>query len=351
VLAERFQIPVTTTLMGKGAFDENHPLALGMLGMHGTAYANFAVTDCDLLIAIGARFDDRVTGKLDTFAPRAKVIHFEIDPAEVGKNRRPEVVVLGDVGLSLAQLVQQSHDYSAELKTSPWLAQIDEWKVRYPLTVPPKEGEIYPQEVLLAVRDLAGQAIITTDVGQHQMWAAQYLRNGPRCWISSAGLGTMGFGMPAALGAQVAFPNRKVVCIAGDASILMNIQELGTLAQYSLPVKVVIVNNQWQGMVRQWQESFYDERYSASDMLNGMPDFSALARAFGVDGVKITERDDLHSKLGEALESPRPTLIDVHVRRGENCYPMVPPGASNAQMVGLPSQPEMANDAMRTCPA
>lgn len=344
VLAERFQIPVTTTLMGKGAFDENHPLALGMLGMHGTAYANFAVTDCDLLIAVGARFDDRVTGKLDTFAPKAKVIHFEIDPAEVGKNRRPDVVVLGDLGLSLAQLVDQSLQHSSELTTSSWLEQIKTWKTLYPLTIPAKEGAIFPQEVLLAVRDLASDAIITTDVGQHQMWAAQYLRNGPRCWISSAGLGTMGFGMPAALGAQVAFPDQKVVCIAGDASILMNIQELGTLAQYSLPVKVVIVNNHWQGMVRQWQESFYDERYSASDMLKGMPDFSALAKAFGVDGVKITERDDLHSKLSEAFESPRPTLIDVHVRRGENCYPMVPPGASNAQMVGLPSHPELAQD-------
>ena len=245
VLAERFQIPVTTTLMGKGAFDENHSLALGMLGMHGTAYANFAVTDCDLLIAVGARFDDRVTGKLDTFAPKAKVIHFEIDPAEVGKNRRPDVVVLGDLGLSLAQLVDQSRPHSAELKTSSWLEQIKTWKTLYPLTIPAKEGAIFPQEVLLAVRDLASDAIITTDVGQHQMWAAQYLRNGPRCWISSAGLGTMGFGMPAALGAQVAFPDQKVVCIAGDASILMNIQELGTLAQYSLPVKVVIVNNHW----------------------------------------------------------------------------------------------------------
>ena len=181
--------------------------------------------------------------------------------------------------------------------TSSWLEQINTWKKLYPLTIPAKEGAIFPQEVLLAVRDLASDAIITTYVGQHQMWAAQYLRNWPRCWISSAGLGTMGFGMPAALGAQVAFPDQKVVCIAGDASILMNIQELGILAQYSLPVKVVIVNNHWQGMVRQLQESFYDERYSASDMLNGMPDFSALARAFGVDGVKITERDDLHSKL------------------------------------------------------
>ena len=179
---------------------------------------------------------------------------------------------------------------------------------------------------------------MTTDVGQHQMWAAQYLRNGPRGWISSAGLGTMGYGMPAAMGAQVACPSRQVVCIAGDASILMNIQELGTIASYNLPVKVVIVNNQWQGMVRQWQESFYDERYSSSDMLRGMPDFIALAKAFGVNGVKITERGSLHQDLEAALNSPEPMLIDVHVRRGENCYPMVPPGKSNAEMVGLPAQ-------------
>ena len=337
LLAERYQIPVTTTLMGKGAFDENDRLSVGMLGMHGTAFANFAVTDCDLLIAVGARFDDRVTGKLDTFAPKAKVVHFEIDPAEIGKTRRPDVAVLGDLGLSLTRLVALSLQRSAEPRTAAWLQTIADWKQRYPLTVPPTEGPIYPQEVLMAVRDLAPQAIVTTDVGQHQMWAAQYLRNGPRGWISSAGLGTMGFGMPAAMGAQVACPDRQVVCIAGDASILMNIQELGTLAAYRLPVKVVIVNNHWQGMVRQWQESFYEERYSSSDMLNGMPDFIALARSFGVDGVKITERDDLQRDLAAALQAPGPMLIDVHVRRGENCYPMVPPGKSNAEMVGLPA--------------
>jgi acetolactate synthase-1/2/3 large subunit len=203
--------------------------------------------------------------------------------------------------------------------------------------------------VVLALRELAPDAYYTTDVGQHQMWAAQYLNNSPRHWISSAGLGTMGFGMPAAMGVQTAFPDQQVICVAGDASILMNIQELGTLAQYHLPVKVVVLNNGWQGMVRQWQESFYDERYSASDMTAGMPNFEALAEAFGVRGIRITERSQLHQQLQQALDHPGPVFIDVQVRRNENCYPMVPPGASNAQMVGLPSHPELAIATTRQC--
>ena len=334
-IANRYQIPVTTTLMGKGAFDERDPLSVGMLGMHGTAYANFAVTECDLLIAIGARFDDRVTGKLDTFAPKAKVIHFEIDPAEINKNRVVEVSVLGDVGISLVKLLDLSNQRKTNPRTSQWLNKIKNWKNNFPLITPPKEGEIYPQEVLIALRDLAQDAYITTDVGQHQMWAAQYLLNGPRQWISSAGLGTMGFGMPAAMGVKVALPKEKVICIAGDASILMNIQELGTIAQYKLNLKVIIINNHWQGMVRQWQESFYDERYSASNMSVGEPDFISLSKAFGIEGIVISERENLIPQLQKALENEGPVLVNVNVRKGENCYPMVPPGKSNAQMVGI----------------
>ena len=333
-LANNYQIPVTTTLMGKGVFDERDDLSVGMLGMHGTAYANFAVTECDLLIAVGARFDDRVTGKLDTFAPSAKVIHIDIDPAEVNKNRRVDVAIVSDVAKALSKINEKSFINKTSCNTKNWLEKINFWKNKHPLFVPPEEGEIYPQEVLLKVRDFSPEAFITTDVGQHQMWAAQYLRNAPRRWISSAGLGTMGFGLPAAMGVKAALPNEEVICIAGDASVLMNIQELGTLSQYGLNIKLVIINNRWQGMVRQWQESFYDERYSSSDMSCGEPDFVKLAESFGVKGFLISERKQLLNEFKSALDFDGPALINVRVRRGENCYPMVPPGKSNAQMVG-----------------
>ncbi|MEN9495194.1 MAG: hypothetical protein RLZZ137_234, partial [Cyanobacteriota bacterium] len=237
-LAERFRLPVTTTLMGKGAFDEQHPLAVGMLGMHGTAYANFAVTECDLLIAAGARFDDRVTGRLDGFAPRAQVIHIDIDAAEMGKTRLPDVAVVADVKQALEALLSSSSGETSGGRTDAWLERISTWKQHYPLVVPAPEGQIAPQEVVSLLQELAPRAYVTTDVGQHQMWAAQFLHTGPRRWISSAGLGTMGYGMPAAMGVQTAFPDEQVICVAGDASILMNIQELGTLSQYQLPVKV-----------------------------------------------------------------------------------------------------------------
>jgi len=340
-LAEFFQIPVTTTLMGIGAFDEHHPLSLGMLGMHGTAYANFAVTDCDLLICVGARFDDRVTGKLDEFASRAKVIHIDIDPAEVGKNRVPEVPIVGDVRKVLIDLLRRSKQAgvkSTPNQTTEWLNLINRWREEYPLVVPQHPDSISPQEVIVEVGRQAPHAFYTTDVGQHQMWSAQFLKNGPRRWISSAGLGTMGFGLPAAIGAKVAFPDEQVVCISGDASFQMCLQELGTASQYGINVKTIIVNNGWQGMVRQWQQAFHGERYSCSNMEVGMPDIELLAKAYGIKGIVVTEREQLKDAIAEMLAYNGPVILDVHVTKDENCYPMVAPGKSNAQMIGLPKQ-------------
>ncbi|MFN4279758.1 biosynthetic-type acetolactate synthase large subunit [Thermosynechococcus sp.] len=339
-LAELFQIPVTTTLMGKGAFPESHPLSVGMLGMHGTAYANFAVSECDLLIAVGARFDDRVTGKLDEFAARAKVIHIDIDPAEVGKNRVPDVPIVGSVKPVLQQLLKHIEESGEAVApaTQAWLERIKVWKEDYPLVVPQPSGELSPQEVIVAFGRHAPDAYYTTDVGQHQMWAAQFLKNGPRRWISSAGLGTMGFGMPAAMGVKVAFPDQQVICISGDASFQMNSQELATLAQYGIAVKTVIINNFWQGMVRQWQQAFYEERYSHSNMAKGMPDFVKLAEAYGVKGLRVSDRHDLDAIVQEVLAHDGPVLLDAHVTRDENCYPMVAPGKPNSQMLGLPER-------------
>ena len=337
-LAELFDIPVTTTLMGIGAFDEHHPLALGMLGMHGTAYANFAVSDCDLLICVGARFDDRVTGKLDEFASRAKVIHIDIDPAEVGKNRIPEVPIVGDVRNVLVDLLRRCKETGVKAtpnQNQEWLNLVNRWRDEYPLIVPHHPDSISPQEVMVEVSSQAPQAFYTTDVGQHQMWAAQFLKNGPRRWISSAGLGTMGFGLPAAMGAKVAFPDEEVICISGDASFQMCLQELGTLAQYGINVKTIIINNGWQGMVRQWQQAFYGERYSCSNMEVGMPDVELLAKAYGIKGMVISDRSQLKDAIAEMLAHKGPVILNVHVTRDENCYPMVVPGKSNAQMVGL----------------
>ncbi|MFN3927065.1 MAG: biosynthetic-type acetolactate synthase large subunit [Pseudanabaenaceae cyanobacterium] len=335
-LADRFQIPVTTTLMGKGIYDENHPLSVGMLGMHGTAYANFAVQNCDLLIAVGARFDDRVTGKLEKFAPHARVIHIDIDPAEVGKNRKPEVPIVGDVKQVL-QAILSATTYEENILTREWLEQIREWREDYPLEVPSYAGVIAPQQVIAEFGRQAPDAFYTTDVGQHQMWAAQFLPCRPRRWISSAGLGTMGYGVPAAMGVKVAMPDAQVICISGDASFQMNMQELGTIAQYKLNVKVAIINNLWQGMVRQWQESFYDERYSSSNMEIGMPDFVKLSEAFGLKGMMIDRPEDVKEAVTEIIRSEVPVIADFKVKKDENCYPMVPPGASNSEMVGLPT--------------
>lgn len=340
-LAELFNIPVTTTLMGIGAFDEHHPLALGMLGMHGTAYANFAVTDCDLLICVGARFDDRVTGKLDEFASRAKVIHIDIDPAEVGKNRVPEVPIVGDVRNVLIDLLRrckQTGVTGTPNQTQEWLNLVNRWREEYPLVVPHYADSMSPQEVIVEIGSQAPHAYYTTDVGQHQMWSAQFLKNGPRRWISSAGLGTMGFGLPAAMGAKVAFPDEEVICISGDASFQMCLQELGTLAQYGINVKTVILNNGWQGMVRQWQQAFYGERYSCSNMEVGMPDIEFLAKAYGIKGMVIRNSEELKDAIAEMIAHNGPVIVDARVTKDENCYPMVAPGKNNAQMVGLPKQ-------------
>jgi acetolactate synthase I/II/III large subunit len=349
-LAELFQIPVTTTLMGKGAFNEVHPLSVGMLGMHGTAYANWAVTDCDLLIAVGVRFDDRVTGKLEEFACNAKVIHMDIDPAEVGKNRTPEVPIVGDVKHVLVNLLQRAGELGLgnnATQTQPWLETIDGWRTDNPLVAPSYAGLLAPQEVVVECRRQAPDAYYTTDVGQHQMWAAQFLNNLPRHWISSAGLGTMGFGVPAAMGVQMALPHEQVICISGDASFQMNLQELGTLKQYGLNVKIVIINNGWQGMVRQWQEAFYEENYSSSEMAPSMPDFMLLAQAYGIKGITVDSREGLPAAIAAMLAHDGPVLLDAQVKRDENCYPMVPNGKSNAEMVGL-AKPKRAAAVMPT---
>ncbi|MEL6352151.1 MAG: biosynthetic-type acetolactate synthase large subunit [Cyanobacteria bacterium J06627_28] len=340
-LADTFAAPMTNTLMGKGAVDEHHPLSVGMLGMHGTAYANFAVSECDLLVAIGARFDDRVAGRLDQFASKAKVIHIDIDPAEMGKNRPPEVPIIGDVKGVLKQLLAKLDDVAAPNpeQTKAWREQINLWKQDFPLEVPTYPDTISPQSVVVELANQAPNAYYTTDVGQHQMWAAQFLKNGPRQWISSAGLGTMGFGLPSAMGVQVALPDHDVICISGDASFQMCLQELATLAQYGIKVKTVILNNGWQGMVRQWQQTFFGQRYSSSNMEVGMPDFELLARAFGVKGIVVSKPEEMSGAIADMLAYDGPVLMDVRVRRDENCYPMIPPGKSNADMVGLPDKP------------
>jgi acetolactate synthase I/II/III large subunit len=348
-LAELFQIPVTTTLMGKGAFNEIHPLSVGMLGMHGTAYANWAVTDCDLLIAVGARFDDRVTGKLDEFASSAKVIHIDIDPAEVGKNRTPDVPIVGDIKQVLIQLIQRVRELGLGgnlEQTRSWLDTIEGWRTDNPLIAPSYEGLLAPQEVIVECRRQAPDAYYTTDVGQHQMWAAQFLNNLPRHWISSAGLGTMGFGVPAAMGVQMALPNEQVICISGDASFQMNLQELGTLKHYGLNVKIVIINNGWQGMVRQWQEAFYEENYSSSEMAPSQPDFMLLAQAYGIRGMTVDSREELPDAIAAMLAHDGPVLLNAQVKRNENCYPMVAAGKSNAEMLGLANPKRSSSGAL-----
>jgi acetolactate synthase-1/2/3 large subunit len=333
-----FQIPITTTLMGKSAYNENDHLSLGMLGMHGTAYANFAVSECDLLIALGSRFDDRVTGKLEEFACDSEVIHIDIDSAEISKNRTPQLAIIGDVRKVLIQISKQLRKNTNidQNQTLNWLKRIYRWKETYPLITKNYTSTILsPQETISLMGKKNPDAFFTTDVGQHQMWSAQLINCQPKKWISSSGLGTMGFGLPAAIGTKVANPEQDVICISGDSSIQMNIQELGTISQYDLAIKILIINNGWQGMVRQWQESFYGNRFSNSYMKNGAPNFIAVAEAYGIKGYKINKFEDLEYIFEKTKMINKSILFDIDVIEKENCYPMVAPGRSNSQMLGL----------------
>ena len=338
-LAETLQAPLTTTLMGMACFPKRHPLSLGMLGMHGTYYANMAVTNSDLLIAIGARFDDRVTGKIATFAPHAKIIHIDIDPTSIKKNVRVDLPIVGDLKNVLTQLNEKLGQHSLEISetvenTAVWRDQIQEWKTQHPMAYKSSKTHIKPQYVIEKVRELTREdAIVTTEVGQHQMWTAQFFDfTQPRTFVTSGGLGTMGFGLPSALGAQTAFPERQVIDISGDGSFQMNSQELATLVQYRLPVKIVILNNNFLGMVRQWQQLFFDKRYSQTCM--ELPiDFIKLAEAYGATGLRATKPEEVEDVIRKGLETPGPVIMEFKVAREENVLPMVPAGAGLNEMV------------------
>ncbi|BAI62772.1 acetolactate synthase large subunit [Methanocella paludicola SANAE] len=330
-LAETIMAPVTTTLMGKGVFPEDHPLSLGMLGMHGTRYANYAIIDCDLLIAIGARFDDRVTGKLESFAPNARVIHIDVDPAELGKNVRVDVPIVGDARAVLKKL---NATLKIKLpKSSAWNQKIEHWKKEYPLDYDKDCSELKPQCIVERLNELVKDGIFVTEVGQNQMWAAHYIKcKRPRTFISSGGLGTMGYGLPAAIGAKVGCPDNEVWDIAGDGSIQMNIQELATAVSNDIPVRVAILNNEYLGMVRQWQELFYNRRYSYTDM-SGQPDFVKLAEAYHAVGIRVEKQGDVKDAIKSAMKSDKPVFIDFRVSKEENVFPMVPAGASINEFV------------------
>jgi len=334
-LADGF--PVTCTVMGLGAFPAPHDQWLGMLGMHGTRAANYAMDEADLICAIGARFDDRITGKLSEFAPRAKFIHIDIDPAEISKNVPAHIPIVGDAKRILPKLVREYRALETEgARLDGWWERIRGWREKHPLGYEDSvDSEIKPQFMVEAMyKATDGDAIVTSDVGQHQMWCAQYYDfPEPRRWINSGGLGTMGFGLPSALGAQVACPDQTVVCLAGDGSLQMNIQELATCVTENVPVKVFLMNNHYLGMVRQWQELFWDRRYSGVDM-GTTPDWVKLAEAYGATGMRASEKGSLVETMREALATEGPVVVDVQVTKEENCYPMIPAGQAARDMVG-----------------
>ncbi len=329
-LATQLGIPIATTLMGIGCIPCDHPLNLGMLGMHGTEYANFAITECDCLFSIGVRFDDRVTGKTDTFAAHAKIIHIDIDPAEIGKNKRVDVPIVGDVKSVLRDMLSMLKKNGHK---EAWLKKVRHWKQHHPLKCP-SDGGLHPQYIIRQMSELLqGDAIIVSEVGQNQMWTAQHFCfRHPRTWITSGGLGTMGYGFPAAMGAHFARPDLPVFDVAGDGSIQMNIQEMSTVAHYKIPVKIAILNNMFLGMVRQWQELFYDRRYSFTEL--PPVEFVKIANAYGIEGVKVESPEDVMPALKAALDCDGPFVMDFRIEREENVFPMVPAGAAINEMIG-----------------
>ena len=333
-LVERAQIPVSTTLLGTSCFPESHALSYGMLGMHGMAYANLAVDAADLIIAIGMRFDDRATAKVSSFAPHAHVIHIDIDPAEIGKNVHVDVPIVGDVKPVLKEL----NKLVEKTKHIEWVEQLDDWRKEHPSLIIKDGQNLLPQYVVRQIYEATqGDAIVVTGVGQHQMWAAQhYWYDKPNTFISSGGLGTMGFGLPAAMGAKVGCPDSTVWCIDGDGSLQMTIQELATIAQEKIAIKVAVIHNSYLGMVRQWQELFYSKRYVATPLSS--PDFVKIADAYGIPGLRVTSREEVAPAIRKAMAEPGPFLIDFIVEPEENVYPMVPPGAALAEVLEEPKK-------------
>jgi acetolactate synthase-1/2/3 large subunit len=349
-LVDAAHLPAVVTLMGKGGLPDSHPLNYGAPGMHGSKYANWALNKADLVIAVGSRFDDRVTGKLSAFAPGAKVIHFDIDAAEVGKIRHAEIPVVGPLKLGLAQLAREVSALAAEgaPDRTPWLRQLDDWREQFPFRYSKGDGSMLkPQTAVEALRDaaanLTGDVVWTTGVGQHQMWAMQYVVcDQPRSFITSGGLGTMGYGVPAAIGAKAARPDATVVCIDGDGCFQMTCQELATAALERLPIVTVVLNNGWLGMVRQWQEMFYAERFGQTHLTHAVPDYALLAEAYGAAGFTVETEDQLEDALNGAFNAGRTAVIDVRCDPAEKCFPMVPAGAAAVDVIEAPAEGALA---------